>query len=199
MACFSSTFISEAQAILSALDVDSVELLARGLAEVRDRGGRLFILGVGGSAGHAGHAVNDFRKICGFEAYSPTDNVSELTARINDDGWEHCYSAWLTTSRIGPRDAVLVFSVGGGDDEKRVSVNLVRALEAARDAGARIYGIVGRDGGYTRRIADVCAMVPVVNPNRITPHTEGTCAVLWHLLVSHPALQLRPTRWESVT
>ncbi len=199
MACFSSTFISEAQAILSALDVDSVELLARGLAEVRDRGGRLFILGVGGSAGHAGHAVNDFRKICGFEAYSPTDNVSELTARINDDGWEHCYAAWLTTSRIGPRDAVLVFSVGGGDDEKRVSVNLVRALEAARDAGARIYGIVGRDGGYTRRIADVCAMVPVVNPNRITPHTEGTCAVLWHLLVSHPALQIRPTRWESVT
>jgi D-sedoheptulose 7-phosphate isomerase len=199
MACFSSTFLSEAQSILGALDVDSVEQLARGLAAIRNGGGRLFILGVGGSAGHAGHAVNDFRKICGFEAYSPTDNVSELTARINDDGWESCYAAWLTTSRIGPRDAVLVFSVGGGDDEKHVSVNLVRALEKARQAGARIYGIVGRDGGYTHRVADVCALVPVVNANRITPHTEGTCAVLWHLLVSHPALQMQPTRWESVT
>jgi|SRR5579872_666194 len=198
MACFSSTFIGEAQAVLGAMDVDSLEQLARGLAEVRERGGRLFILGVGGSAGHAGHAVNDFRKICGFEAYAPTDNVSELTARINDDGWENCFSAWLETSHISPRDAVLVFSVGGGDDEKRVSVNLVRALDAARRAGARIFGIVGRDGGYTRRIADVCAVVPVVNPNRVTPHTEGTCAVLWHLLVSHPALQTKPTRWESV-
>ena len=158
----------------------------------------LFILGVGGSAGHASHAVNDFRKLCGFEAYAPSDNVSELTARINDDGWESCYSSWLTTSRIGPRDAVLVFSVGGGDNEKRVSVNLVRALETARAAGARIFGIVGRDGGFTHRIADACALVPTVNAQRITPHTEGTCAVLWHLLVSHPALQLAPTRWETV-
>ena len=193
MACFTSTFLGEAQAVLGALDIDSLEQLARGLAEVRNGGGRLFILGVGGSAGHAGHAVNDFRKIRGFEAYSPTDNVSELTARINDDGWETCYSAWLTTSRIGPSDALLVFSVGGGDDEKHVSVNLVRALDKARRAGARIYGIIGRDGGYTHRVADV------VNPNRITLHTEGTCAVLWHLLVSHPALQTQPTRWEFVT
>ena len=198
MGTFSGTFIAEAQAVLAALDLDSVETMARGLAEVRDGGGRLFILGVGGSAGHAGHAVNDFRKLCGFEAYAPTDNVSELTARINDDGWENCYSSWLATSRIGPRDAVLVFSVGGGDDEKRVSVNLVRALQAARQAGTRIYGIVGRDGGFTRRVADACAVIPVVNPGRVTPHTEGACAVLWHLLVSHPALQTSPTRWESV-
>ena len=198
MASFTTIFLAEAQAILGALDVDSIETVARGLAGVRDSGGRLFILGVGGSAGHAGHAVNDFRKLCGFEAYAPTDNVSELTARINDDGWENCYSDWLATSRIGGQDAVLVFSVGGGNDEKHVSVNLVRALDAARTAGARIYGIVGRDGGYTRRVADACAMVPVVNPNRITPHTEGMCAVLWHLLVSHPLLKMSPARWESV-
>jgi len=198
MSCYSSTFLDEARSILGSLDLDSVEKMAAGLAEVRDAGGRLFILGVGGSAGHAGHAVNDFRKLCCFETYTPTDKVRELTARINDDGWEHCFAAWLKTSRLGPRDAVLVFSVGGGDERKGVSVNLVRALETAREAGARIYGIVGRDGGYTYRVADACAVVPVVNCDRITPHTEGTCAVLWHLLVSHPALQMAPTRWESV-
>ncbi|MGA2183333.1 MAG: SIS domain-containing protein [Bryobacteraceae bacterium] len=198
MACYSSTFLEEAKSVLGTLDVDSVEKMATGLAEVRDSGGRLFILGVGGSAGHAGHAVNDFRKLCHFEAYAPTDNVSELTARINDEGWDGCFAAWLKTSRLGPRDAVLVFSVGGGDEQKGVSVNLVRALDTARDVGARIYGIVGRDGGYTHRVADACAVVPVVNGDRITPHTEGTCAVLWHLLVSHPALQMAPTRWESV-
>jgi len=198
MASFTTTFIAESQEILSTVDVDSIEALAHGLAEVRDCGGRLFILGVGGSAGHASHAVNDFRKLCGFEAYAPTDNVSELTARINDEGWDGCYASWLTTSRISTRDGVLVFSVGGGNEEKRVSVNLVRALQTARKAGARVYGIVGRDGGYTRRVADACVVVPVVNPQRITPHTEGACAVLWHLLVSHPALQVAATRWESV-
>ncbi len=199
MASFSSTFISEAQAVLSALDLDSIESLAQGLAEVRNAGGRLFILGVGGSAGHASHAVNDFRKLCGFEAYAPTDNVSELTARINDDGWESCYSNWLTASRIAKQDAILVFSVGGGDKDKHVSTNLIRALETARAANARIFGIVGRDGGFTKRIADAAVLVPIIDPRRITPHTEGTCAVLWHLLVSHPALQLAPTRWETVS
>ncbi len=198
MSTFTSVFLGEAQQILSALDVSPVEKMARGLAEVRDRGGRLFILGVGGSAGHAGHAVNDFRKLCGFEAYAPTDNVSELTARINDDGWDDCYAAWLRASRLRAEDAVLVFSVGGGNREKQVSVNLVRALETARAVRARIYGIVGRDGGFTRTIADACAVVPVVSADRITPHTEGMCAVIWHLLVSHPALQKNATRWESL-
>jgi transaldolase len=198
MAIFSSTFLDEAQAILRALDVAPVEAMARGLASSRDRGGRLFILGVGGSAGHAGHAVNDFRKLCGFEAWAPTDNVSELTARINDEGWDNCFAAWLAGSRIRAGDAVLVFSVGGGDRERNVSVNLVRALETARSAGASIYGIVGRDGGFTAKIADACVVVPVVSRDRITPHTEGLCAVLWHLLVSHPALQKNATRWESL-
>jgi len=198
MACYSTTFLDEAISVLDTIDVEAIENMALGLAEVRDAGGRLFILGVGGSAGHAGHAVNDFRKICAFEAYAPTDNVSELTARINDEGWDGCFAAWLKTSRLGPRDAVLVFSVGGGDEQKKVSVNLVRALDTALAVGARIYGIVGRDGGYTYQVANACAVVPVVNGDRITPHTEGTCAVLWHLLVSHPALQRTATRWESV-
>ena len=198
MSCFSNTFLDETRAILQSLDLDSVERLARGLASVRNAGGRLFILGVGGSAGHAGHAVNDFRKLCRFEAYSPTDNVSELTARINDEGWDSCYSGWLTASNIGPKDAVLVFSVGGGSREKQISVNLVRALETAVRAGARVFGIVGRDGGFTREVAEACAVIPAVNADRITPHTESICAVLWHLLVSHPALQVAPTKWESV-
>src|SRR6201982_2577075 len=149
MACFSSTFLGEAQAILGALDVDSVEQLARGLAEVRNGGGRLFILGVGGSAGHAGHAVNDFRKICGIESYAPTDNVAELTARVNDEGWDTCFSEWLKVSRLKQGDAVLVFSVGGGNREKNVSVNLVKSLELAKEVNAKVFGIVGRDGGFT--------------------------------------------------
>jgi D-sedoheptulose 7-phosphate isomerase len=198
MTSFSSDFLTETRAILQSLDLNAVEELAQGLASVRNGGGRLFILGVGGSAGHAGHAVNDFRKLCRFEAYSPTDNVSELTARINDEGWDTCYANWLTSSNIAAKDAVLVFSVGGGSREKGVSVNLVRALEVAGKAGARVYGIVGRDGGFTREIANACAVIPVVNPDRITPHTEGVCAILWHLLVSHPALQVSPTKWESV-
>lgn len=195
---FAAIFIAETIAILQRIDLAEVERMAAGLAHVRELGGRLFILGVGGSAGHASHAVNDFRKLCGFEAYAPTDNVSELTARANDDGWETCFSAWLQGSRISSRDAVLVFSVGGGNREKNVSVNIVRALETATAAGAHIFGIVGRDGGFTRVAAGFCILVPVIAADRITPHTEGLCAVLWHLLVSHPLLQRNATKWESV-
>jgi D-sedoheptulose 7-phosphate isomerase len=194
---FADAFISESIAILAAVDVAAIERMAVGLARVRELGGRLFILGVGGSAGHAGHAVNDFRKLCGFEAYAPTDNVSELTARANDEGWDTCFAAWLVGSRIGPRDGVLVFSVGGGSREKNVSVNIVRALETASDAGAHIFGIVGRNGGFTREAAEECIVIPAFAPDRITPHTEGLCAVLWHLLVSHPLLQRVATKWES--
>ncbi len=199
MGSFTSTFLDETRQILEQIDHHSIERMARGLGQVRDAGGRLFILGVGGSAGHAGHAVNDFRKICNFEAYAPTDNVSELTARINDEGWDTCYANWLSASRMSAKDAVLVFSVGGGNREKQVSVNLVRALETAQRIGARIFGIVGRDGGFTHQVADACAVIPVVSADRITPHTEGICAVTWHLLVSHPALQSAPTKWESVS
>ncbi len=195
---FAATFIAETIAILEQLDVAEIERMATALAHVRAGGGRLFILGVGGSAGHAGHAVNDFRKLCGFEAYAPTDNVAELTARANDEGWETCFAAWLKGSRINSRDAVLVFSVGGGSREKNVSVNIVRALETADTAGAHIFGIVGRNGGFTREVAEACVVVPTIAPERITPHTEGLCAVVWHLLVSHPELQRAATKWESV-
>jgi D-sedoheptulose 7-phosphate isomerase len=195
---FSSDFLGESIEILRRIDSDAIDRMASELAAVRDAGGRLFIIGVGGSAGHASHAVNDFRKICGFEAYTPTDNVSELTARVNDDGWESCFSEWLKGSRIGATDALLVFSVGGGNVEKNVSVNLVRAIDEARARGARVFGIVGKDGGYTRKAAQTCVVIPVVSPERITPHTEGLCAVVWHLLVSHPALKAAQTKWESV-
>ncbi len=195
---FSRTFLDESRAILDRVDLDDVERMAKGLAEARNQGGRLFILGVGGSAGHASHAVNDFRKLCGFEAYSPTDNASELTARINDEGWDTCFANWLAGSRLSSRDAILVFSVGGGNREKNVSVNLVRALELAAERGAPIYGIVGRDGGFTKQVARACVIVPTVNPERVTPHTEGMCALLWHLLVSHPLLQMASTKWESI-
>ena len=198
MDTFARTFLQETVTIVEKLDDEEIERLAAGLAAVRDAGGRLFILGVGGSAGHAGHAVNDFRKICRFEAYAPTDNVAELTARVNDDGWDTSFSEWLKGSRIGPADAVLVFSVGGGDRDKNVSVNIVRAVELAMEVGAKVYGIVGRDGGFTAQSADACVVIPPLNPERITPHTEGLCAVVWHLLVSHPALQAEPTKWESV-
>jgi D-sedoheptulose 7-phosphate isomerase len=198
MATFSEQYLAEAKAILEAMDPRAMDAIAAGLAEVRARGGRLFILGVGGSAGHASHAVNDFRKICHFEAYTPTDNVSELTARVNDDGWDTSFSEWLKGSRLGSNDAVLVFSVGGGNREKKVSNNLVVALELAKLVGARIYGVVGRDGGYTRQAADACVVIPPLNAERVTPHTEGLCAVVWHLLVSHPSLQRQPTKWESV-
>jgi D-sedoheptulose 7-phosphate isomerase len=194
---FVQQYLDESIQILGALDATEVDRLALGLAGVREAGGRLFILGVGGSAGHAGHAVNDFRKLCGFEAYAPTDNVSELTARINDDGWETSFSEWLKGSRISGDDGVLVFSVGGGNREANISMNLVRALELASDVGAGIYGIVGRDGGSTAKMADACVIIPTVASERITPHTEGMCAVVWHMLVSHPALQTRATKWES--
>lgn len=196
---FASKFIAESIAILEQVDIAAVERMAAALAQVRELGGRLFILGVGGSAGHAGHAVNDFRKLCGFEAYAPTDNVSELTARANDEGWDTCFAAWLAGSRVNERDGVLVFSVGGGSREKNVSVNIVRALETAAAAGAHIFGIVGRNGGFTREVAEECIVIPALAPERITPHTEGLCAVLWHLLVSHPLLQRSATKWESVS
>ena len=195
---FTKRFLDESVELIHKLDAESIEATAQGLASVRDGGGRLFILGVGGSAGHAGHAVNDFRKICGFEAYAPTDNVSELTARVNDEGWDTCFSEWLKGSRLRKGDGLLVFSVGGGNREKNVSVNLVRSLELAREVGAKVYGIVGRDGGYTRQVANACVLIPVISPERTTPHTEGFAAVVWHLLVSHPALARTVTKWESV-
>jgi D-sedoheptulose 7-phosphate isomerase len=195
---FANRFVLEAADLLVALDCDAIERLAAGLAGVRERGGRLFILGVGGSAGHAGHAVNDFRKLCDFEAYAPTDNVSELTARTNDEGWDSTFVEWLRGSRLRADDGLLVFSVGGGDAERGVSRNLVLALEHAREVGAAVYGIVGRDGGHTAQVADACVVIPPRYPDHVTPHTEGLCAVVWHLLVSHPALKLAATRWESV-
>ena len=198
MSSFAERYLAETVGIVERLDRDELERLAAELAEVRDGGGRLFVLGVGGSAGHAGHAVNDFRKLCAFEAYAPTDNVSELTARTNDDGWESVFAEWLRGSRLGGGDAVLVFSVGGGDLERNISANLVRALEYARDAGARVFGIVGRDGGYTKQAADACVVIPTATEERVTPHTEGLCAVVWHLLVSHPALQAQAGKWESL-
>lgn len=197
MSSFTETFLAETARIVSTIDRQSIEDVATGLAAVRAGGGRLFILGVGGSAGHASHAVNDFRKICGFEAYAPTDNVSELTARTNDEGWETTFVEWLKTSRLSAGDALLVFSVGGGNKEKNVSVNLVRAIDLAKERGAKVFGIVGRDGGHTKRTADACVLVPVVHDARVTPHTEGFAAVVWHLLVSHPALQVAATKWES--
>jgi D-sedoheptulose 7-phosphate isomerase len=198
MSSFTRDFLAESIEAIRALDADEIDRVAVGLGAVRDAGGRLFILGVGGSAGHASHAVNDFRKICNFESYTPTDNVSELTARINDEGWDNCFAEWLTGSRISDRDAILVFSVGGGNVEKNVSVSLVRAIDRARAAGSRVFGIVGKDGGYTKQVADACVLVPVVSPDHITPHTEGLAAVIWHLLVTHPALKRTQTKWESV-
>jgi len=195
---FSRTFFDETVEILGAIDTGTVEACASGLAAVRERGGRLFILGVGGSAGHASHAVNDFRKLCNLEAYAPTDNVSELTARTNDEGWDTTFVEWLRCSRVGERDGVLVFSVGGGNREKKVSVNLVRALELAAERGATIFGVVGRDGGYTAKVAQACVVIPPLHAERVTPHTEGLCAVMWHLLVSHPALAVNATKWEAI-
>jgi D-sedoheptulose 7-phosphate isomerase len=194
---FTVKFLEESADLVRKLDADVIDRMATGLGAARDAGGRLFILGVGGSAGHASHAVNDFRKLCAFEAYAPTDNVSELTARVNDEGWDTSFSEWLKVSRPTSRDALLVFSVGGGNREKNISVNLVRALELGKTVGAKIYGIVGKDGGFTAQVADACVVIPTASPDRITPHTEGLCAVVWHLLVSHPALKRAPTKWES--
>jgi D-sedoheptulose 7-phosphate isomerase len=180
------------------LDTDAIERLANLLAQLRARGGRLFLLGVGGSAANCSHAVNDFRKLCGIEAYAPTDNVSELTARTNDEGWASVFEAWLKVSRLQAVDIVFVFSVGGGSLEKNVSPNLVAALQYAKSVGASVAGVVGRDGGYTAKVADACVIIPTVNPEAITPHTEAFQAVVWHLLVSHPALKMAATKWESV-
>jgi D-sedoheptulose 7-phosphate isomerase len=194
---YTRQYLDEAMAVLRMLDVESIERMAELLATVRERGGRLFLLGVGGGAGHASHAVCDFRKICGIEAYSPSDNVSELTARVNDDGWETSYASWLRGSRISAADAVLVFSVGGGDLERNISANLVRALQYTRSIGAAICGVVGRDGGFTARVADACVLVRVPNPATVTAHTEAFQALVWHLLVSHPQLKASEMKWES--
>lgn len=191
-------YLEEASRILDALDVAAIERLLNALRELREKDGRLFCLGVGGGAGHASHAVCDFRKIAGIEAYAPTDNVSELTARANDNGWGSIFVDWLKVGRLNRNDMVLVFSVGGGDLERNISTNLVQALSYAKEIGASICGVVGRDGGYTAQVADVCIVVPTVNPETVTPHTEAFQAVIWHLLVSHPALRAIEMKWESV-
>ena len=188
-------FFNEAGKICSQIDLERVEALADGLAKVREGGGRLFILGVGGSAGNASHAVNDFRKLCGIETYSPVDNVSELTARANDEGFDTIFSAWLEVSRLNGNDAILIYSVGGGDADRKVSVNLVQAIDLAKKRGAKVFGIVGKDTGYTAKRGDVVIVVPQVNPDRITPLSEAFQGVVWHCLVSHPKLQLRATKW----
>jgi D-sedoheptulose 7-phosphate isomerase len=195
---YTAQYFAEATKILSLLDQSAVERTADLLLELRERSGRLFLLGVGGGAGHASHAVCDFRKIAQIEAYAPSDNVSELTARVNDEGWDTCYANWLRGSRLSKEDMVFVFSVGGGDAKNNISANLVRALEHAQEVGATICGVVGRDGGYTARVADLCVLVPVVNPSGITPHTESFQAMIWHLLVSHPKLRVAEMKWESV-
>jgi D-sedoheptulose 7-phosphate isomerase len=195
---FTETFITEAAEILTNLDRSAIERMVDILVQTRDDGGRLFILGVGGSAANASHAVNDFRKIVGLETYAPTDNVSELTARTNDEGWESVFRGWLEGSHLRDRDAILVFSVGGGNLEKNVSPNLVIALQFAKERKAKILGVVGRDGGYTAQVADACVVIPTVNPDHVTPHTEAFHSVVHHLLVTHPRLKARPTMWESV-
>ncbi len=195
---FTTEYLEETQRIVAQLDAGVIERAVAELAAVRERGGRLFILGVGGSAANASHAVNDFRKICGFEAYAPTDNVSELTARTNDEGWATVLSEWLKGSRLDSKDALLIFSVGGGNLEKNVSPNLVSAIQLAKQRGASVIGIVGRDGGYTAKEATACVIIPTVNAEHTTPHAEAFQAVVWHLFVSHPALKVNRTKWEGV-
>ena len=189
--------LDEAAEILRKVDVDAIEKMADLLADIKREGGRIFFLGVGGSAGNCSHAVNDFRKIVGIESYAPTDNVSELTARTNDEGWATVFVEWLKISKLSARDAVFILSVGGGNLEKNISPNLVEALKYAKTVGARVTGVVGRDGGYTARVADACVIIPTVNPETITPHSEAFQAVIWHLLVSHPKLKANQTKWES--
>ncbi|NMM46733.1 SIS domain-containing protein [Rhodospirillaceae bacterium KN72] len=192
---FSETYLNQAAKICTSLDASVIEAMAEGISSVRERGGRLFILGVGGSAGNAGHAVNDFRKLCNVEAYAPTDNVSELTARTNDEGWETVFANWLAVSRVSDKDGILVFSVGGGNAEANVSANLVHALKFAKERRVSIYGIVGRDGGYTAQVADAVVIVPTVEAGLVTPYAEAFQAVVWHCLVSHPALKKHATKW----
>jgi D-sedoheptulose 7-phosphate isomerase len=191
-------YIQEVQQVAAELDPQAIEAMITQLAALREQGGRLFFLGVGGGAGNAAHAVNDFRKIAGIESYTPTDNVSELSARVNDDGWETVFVHWLQGSRLSDRDGVFVFSVGGGNAEKNISLNIVRALQYAKDQGAKIFGVIGRDGGFTARVADACVIVPTVNPETVTPHTEAFQGVVWHLIVSHPDLRRFEMKWESV-
>lgn len=198
MSRFCEEYIQESINLLQLIDSNEIEKVANELSKVRNSNGRLFVLGVGGSAGHATHAVNDFRKICRFETYTPTDNVCELTARINDDGWDTSFSNWLAGCHLNCNDAVLVLSVGGGNKEKNVSVNLVRALELAQSNQCTIVGIVGKDGGYTKQVANACVVIPPIYPDRITPHTEGLCSVVLHLLATHPSMKLDATKWESV-
>lgn len=194
---YSQQHLNEAIEIIKKLDISAVEAMAELLAGVKNSGGRLFFLGVGGSAGNCSHAVNDFRKIVGIESYAPTDNVSELTARTNDEGWATVFVEWLKTSRLRKEDCVFIFSVGGGNVEKNISPNLVEALKYAKTVGAKVTGVVGRDGGYTARVADACVIIPTVNPETITPHSEAFQAIVWHLLVSHPRLKANQTKWES--
>jgi D-sedoheptulose 7-phosphate isomerase len=191
-------YLQQAAQILENLDQSAIERIADLLLELRNRSGRLFLLGVGGGAGHASHAVCDFRKLTNIESYAPSDNVSELTARVNDEGWDTCYANWLRGSRLNEADMILVFSVGGGDARQNISTNLVRALEHAKDVGAVICGVVGRDGGHTARVADACVVIPVVDATTVTPHTESFQALVWHLLVSHPKLRIGQMKWESV-
>lgn len=195
---FIERYFHEATEIISIIDTNQIRKMVDFLINLRRQNGRLFIIGVGGGAGNASHAVNDFRKICGIEAYAPTDNVSELTARINDDGWDSAYVNWLKGSKLSEVDMIFVFSVGGGNLEKKISVNIVNSLEFAKKIGAKICGVVGRDGGYTAKVADACVVIPPVNRETITPHTEGFQSVVWHLLVSHPELQKYEMKWESV-
>ncbi len=191
-------YMDELYKVIGGMDKAAMEKMVRLLMDLRERGGRLFFLGVGGGAGNASHAVNDFRKICGIESYAPTDNVSELTARVNDDGWDTTFVNWLKGSRLRKEDGVFVFSVGGGNAEKNISMNLVRALEYAREVGAKVFGVVGRDGGYTAQVADACVIIPTVNPETVTPHTEAFQAVVWHMIVSHPDMKISEMKWESV-
>tara|TARA_B100001057_G_scaffold171070_1_gene171849 strand:- start:2920 stop:3519 length:600 start_codon:yes stop_codon:yes gene_type:complete len=195
---FSREYLNECIEICNLINPDKIEKIADIIHSVREKGGRIFFLGVGGGAGHAGHAVNDFRKICGIESYAPTDNVSELTARVNDDGWDTCYVNWLKGSRLNKKDMLFVFSVGGGNLEKNISVNILESLKLAKEVGAKVSGVVGRDGGYTAEVADECIVVPTVNEANITPHTEAFQAVVWHLLVAHPLLLANEMKWESV-
>ncbi len=195
---FINQYFAEAKEIIDKIDRTQILKMVSIINETRDKRGRLFILGVGGGAGHASHAVNDFRKICGIESYTPTDNVSELTARVNDDGWETAYVNWLKISNLNQNDMLLVFSVGGGNLEKNISVNILKSLKFANQVGAKICGVVGRDGGYTAQVADACVVIPPINPETVTPHTEAFQAVIWHLLVSHPDLQKFEMKWESV-
>ena len=191
------SYLSEIHQVTDCLDIVTIERLVHELLALRQREGRLFFLGIGGGAGNAAHAVNDFRKIAGIESYTPTDNVSEFSARVNDDGWETVFVNWLMGSKLGSKDGIFIFSVGGGDAEKNISPNIVEALKYAKRVGAKIFGIVGRDGGFTARVADVCVVIPTVNPETVTAHTEAFQAVVWHLVVSHPQMKVSEMKWES--